>query len=134
MFWDLKTKSNVIPLTLIVEVLRFLTICLVFFFCFTFDGREILYGYQLIFSIVFYTVQQSLQMLVWLYDQCDKLFPDRRPRKEVRPAIKIVHQENLITNTPKAVMSPELKHEEEVKSQESMQVYYFNENQASEER
>jgi len=32
-----------------------------------------------------------------------------------------------------SVMSPELKPEEEVKSQESMQVYNFNENLASDE-
>lgn len=68
MFWDLKKKSIVVPVTLIVEVLRFLTICLVFFFCFTYDGKEILYGYLLIFSIVFYVVQQSMQALIWLYD------------------------------------------------------------------
>lgn len=57
-FYDLRKGCNVmLPVTLIVEVLRFLTICLVFFLSFTYDGREILYGYQLIFSIVFYVVQ-----------------------------------------------------------------------------
>lgn len=71
-FYDFGKKNCVTLL----EIPRFLMICLVIYFSFTYDGKEILYGYQLIFSMVFYLVQQSISVVAWLFNQCKKMCSD----------------------------------------------------------